>query len=668
MAFKTSNQITFTEQKQIKELKEWYLATSLEEGVTRETEGWTTSAQAVNSEKKYLWNYEEIVYSIGASDVSEPVIIGVYGVGADGKGITDILNYYGVTQEPELPEEIPDTFWKSNIDAIKELSSVNKYLWNYEKMLYTDGSSMVSEPMIIGVYGDSGEDAITFKIYSPDGFEFIDSIDEEEALKSIELKLAAFKGSDPLTEAVYTWSYWNADLGVYEDIEGYIATNKTSFVVNLTDSYALANLKCTMSYNDKTYEDYVILNTQLDIYSANVKFFNGTNIFSQTQEYLVGYIELYKNNKLEESVMTTSCYIGNSSVDQDTGVITTDYTGNESDNVMMYFVCINSGGHTIVLGQYNGTEWYVIDDSTHYIYHNDIDLTTTSNTFLIAKKDISKARNLNIYVYTNYIDEVQGDGTIVTTVDLDSQIANTHVTITDLNDVISSPIEPVSAYEGQLWLDTTSNILKIYSEGKWVSTAKQQRGQNTYTIKPTYYEVGDLWIVAKEDEIIGFQKANGDTINFTEGSIWTATEDSGESGFNAEHWSDAVPEITKLQEDIAYNFDFNQQTGLKIGQRNQRFYVNIKATRMSFCENTEIEVSGEEVQEVLDPHEIVYIGNKSATIRNLVVEESADINCAASIDNKLNIENTYETKTDYPGFTWQIEADGGFSLVKMEVR
>lgn len=711
---KKSNQITFTEQKRIMELKEWYLATSFDNILTDETtpeeatEGqlwfnkyndnssklmqftngewvpyatqFTTEMQSVSSSKKYLWNYEEVVYSIGPSDISDPVIIGMYGTGADGKGITDILNYYGTTQEPELPDPIPDNFWKDNKDAIKELSSVNKYLWNYERVLYTDGTSKPSEPMIIGVYGDSGEDAITFKIYSTDGFEFIDSVDEEEALDSIELKLAAFKGSDQLTEALYTWSYWNTELGAYEDVEGYINTSETSFIVNITDSYALANLKCTMSYNEKTYEDYVVLSSKLDIYSASVKFFNGTNIFSQTQEYLVGYIELYKNNKLEESVVTNNCYIGNSSVDQDTGIITTDYTNNETDDITVYFVCANNDDYEIVLGEYNGTEWHVVNNSTQYIYQNDIDLTATSNVFLISKKDISRARDVNIYIYTKYVEIAEEDGSVTTAIDSTSMVATTHVTITDLNDVISSPNEPTNVYEGQLWLDTANNMLKIYSDGKWVSTAKQQRGQNTYTVKPTYYEIGDLWIVAKEDEIIGFQKANGDTISFTEGSIWTATQNSDELGFNAEHWDDAVPEITKLQSNIAYNFDFNEETGLKIGQKDHRFYVNIKATRMSFCENPEVELSDEDIkaekedQEHPDPNEVVHIGNKSATIRGLVVKEGsgeikkAQIECEAIIDRKIHIANTDETNQDYPGFTWQIEPDGGLSLVKMEVR
>ena len=59
MAIKTSNQITFTEQKKILEIKEWYLATYKDSGVTIDpAEGWTEKVQVMNETDIYLWNYE----------------------------------------------------------------------------------------------------------------------------------------------------------------------------------------------------------------------------------------------------------------------------------------------------------------------------------------------------------------------------------------------------------------------------------------------------------------------------------------------------------------------------------------------------------------------------------------------------------------------------------
>ena len=101
MAIKTSNQITFTEYKKIVKIKEWYLATPNGTDVTRETEGWTESIQMIDATNRYLWNYEEVVYSIGSSEVSDPVIIGYYGTMSP---VTLYSNDSGTTDTVTLSE------------------------------------------------------------------------------------------------------------------------------------------------------------------------------------------------------------------------------------------------------------------------------------------------------------------------------------------------------------------------------------------------------------------------------------------------------------------------------------------------------------------------------------------------------------------------------------
>lgn len=63
----------------IKSIKEYYLATSASSGVTRNTSGWTTSVQTINSTKKYLWNYECVTFTDNTFHYTDPVIIGVDG-------------------------------------------------------------------------------------------------------------------------------------------------------------------------------------------------------------------------------------------------------------------------------------------------------------------------------------------------------------------------------------------------------------------------------------------------------------------------------------------------------------------------------------------------------------------------------------------------------------
>jgi hypothetical protein len=56
-----------------------YLATNASSGVTTSTSGWTTTVQSATSSKKYLWNYEKIIYTNGQSNSTTPRIIGTYG-------------------------------------------------------------------------------------------------------------------------------------------------------------------------------------------------------------------------------------------------------------------------------------------------------------------------------------------------------------------------------------------------------------------------------------------------------------------------------------------------------------------------------------------------------------------------------------------------------------
>ena len=51
----------------IKSITEYYLATSASSGVTTGTSGWTTKIQTITEDKRYLWNYEEVVYTDGTS-------------------------------------------------------------------------------------------------------------------------------------------------------------------------------------------------------------------------------------------------------------------------------------------------------------------------------------------------------------------------------------------------------------------------------------------------------------------------------------------------------------------------------------------------------------------------------------------------------------------------
>lgn len=69
----------------IKSITKYYLASEKSTGITTSSSGWTTTIQTMTETKKYLWSYEIIAYTDGASTKTTPVIIGVHGQnGADG--------------------------------------------------------------------------------------------------------------------------------------------------------------------------------------------------------------------------------------------------------------------------------------------------------------------------------------------------------------------------------------------------------------------------------------------------------------------------------------------------------------------------------------------------------------------------------------------------------
>lgn len=72
--------------KGIRNVTNYYLATSQQNGVTTSTSGWTTTPQTTTDVKKYLWNYEVITYTDNTTLTVTPHIIGTHGEnGEDGQ-------------------------------------------------------------------------------------------------------------------------------------------------------------------------------------------------------------------------------------------------------------------------------------------------------------------------------------------------------------------------------------------------------------------------------------------------------------------------------------------------------------------------------------------------------------------------------------------------------
>ena len=151
--WKNVGQIQGPAGKGVQTVTNYYLASVNASGITSSTSGWTTDIQNVTPTKKYLWNYETTTYTDGSTASTAPCVIGVYGdtgeAGSDGKGISSITEYYQVsTSNSTAP-----TSWQT---SVPELTPTNKYLWNYETITYTDGTTKDTAKRVIGVYGDTG--------------------------------------------------------------------------------------------------------------------------------------------------------------------------------------------------------------------------------------------------------------------------------------------------------------------------------------------------------------------------------------------------------------------------------------------------------------------------------------------------------------------------------
>ena len=77
--------------------------------------------------------------------------------GATGNGISSVTNYYLATTAGS-GVTTGTSGWTTTIQTI---TASKKYLWNYEMVKYTNGSSSSTAPHIIGVYGDKGNTGAT---------------------------------------------------------------------------------------------------------------------------------------------------------------------------------------------------------------------------------------------------------------------------------------------------------------------------------------------------------------------------------------------------------------------------------------------------------------------------------------------------------------------------
>lgn len=83
--------------------------------------------------------------------------------GQDGVGIKSITKYY-LASERSTGITVSSLGWTTTMQTMTE---AKKYLWSYEIIAYTNGTSAKTTPVIIGVHGQNGKDGTSGIIVSP---------------------------------------------------------------------------------------------------------------------------------------------------------------------------------------------------------------------------------------------------------------------------------------------------------------------------------------------------------------------------------------------------------------------------------------------------------------------------------------------------------------------
>lgn len=135
-------------------------------------DGWTDFSTTVSTGKQYMGQYVDFTErdSTNPDMYKWTKVKGENGQdgqdgtdGQDGVGIKSVTKYY-LASERNTGITTSTYGWTTTIQTMTE---TKKYLWSYETIAYTDGSSTKTTSIIIGVHGQNGTDGDSGIIVSP---------------------------------------------------------------------------------------------------------------------------------------------------------------------------------------------------------------------------------------------------------------------------------------------------------------------------------------------------------------------------------------------------------------------------------------------------------------------------------------------------------------------
>ena len=174
----------------------YYFATTITDPAQLPAKGnsaWKTDPAdtPLSAAAPYLWNYEDTYVGTEPDPFStDPTIIGTYG--EDGRGISSITEYYQISNSSTTA---PLTWETTPMPTTLQYP----FLWNYEVVTYTDGTTESTDPRIIGTHGVDGDAATSFSLLCSSYAVVRDINDDQVTPTTITFTGYAQTGTDPQT-------------------------------------------------------------------------------------------------------------------------------------------------------------------------------------------------------------------------------------------------------------------------------------------------------------------------------------------------------------------------------------------------------------------------------------------------------------------------------------
>ena len=615
---------------------------------------WSTTAPTW-SDGKYVWTKTITTYTNSTTDETNAVCI-TGQKGSTGVGVKSVTEYYLATASSS-GVTTSTSGWTTTVQTI---TSDKKYLWNYEVITYTNNTTSTTTPIIIGVFGNTGNTG--------------------KGIKSVTEYYLATASSSNITTSTSGWTttmqtltatkkyLWNYELitytdnttatinpviiGVYGDQgvaavsfqvyapNGYLLSKElasltlqtfayegstaitsgatyqwsqlidevwttisgatsTTYTVTQADVLKAKSYRCVMTYKGQTYTSTVTVQDKTDIYNSVMCISSnarGNNC------YWVLYTLVYTDAEEIDPLL------GPISINAPTSPMSGDY-----------WYAVDETNASVQLKKYNGSSWVNSTDVQSLSYYWDI---INNGSEQVPFGDHSKVQVVSCNDFTSTATLMCGVSNVE-----DGLLTQSSLSLTDASDPIISSTEPTGVIDGQIWIKPNNNgtyIMSIWdaTNEMWVVGDMDTRTK-VYTNKPSAYNVGDLWITASDTEHSGY----------LEGTLLRANTSS--STFNESHWSTTLKydkdldSIKETLNDLSQYVNITSK-GLKIGAQSASGEISpftslFTSTELAFYQNSD---------------KLLTLANNQLTAPHIVVEDDLEVQGSISLGNlNLTIES-----------------------------